>query len=149
MRLPRLVAAPIIIVICGVLTGAAACGYPRPCSGCHPPLVLCGTTLEGSGFGEVGYVTVAPSGTTYDDLNGDSRVDVFVGIDCDKGSHVTWSPLSVARLAVAGPAKDGLLTAVSLQPTGQDAAFTVTATRDGKLVGKVNVIDVGTAASGL
>jgi hypothetical protein len=69
-------------------------------------------------------------------------VDIFVGINCDKGSHVTWSPLSAARLAVGAPAKDGLLAAVSLQPTGQDATFTVTATRDGKLVGKVTVIDV-------
>jgi hypothetical protein len=145
MRRLGLGAAPIIIVMCGVLAGVAACGYASPCSGCHPPLVLCGTTLEGSGFGEVFYVTVAPSAPTWDDMNGNGRVDLFVGISCDKGSHVTWSPLSAARLAVAAPAKDGLLAAVSLQPTGQDATFTVTATRDGKLVGKVKVIDVATA----
>ena len=141
MPLPRLAAAPIFVAACGVVIAVAACS-PGPCSGCHPPLVLCGTTLEDAGIGELPYYTVARSGTTVPDVNGDGRVDIFVGISCDQGSHVTWSPRSAAQLAVAAPAKDGLLAAVSLQPTGQDATFTVTATRDGRLVGTVTVTGV-------
>jgi hypothetical protein len=103
--------------------------------------VACGTTLENGGWGALPFDYVKPAGGTLP-APGISRVDLFVGINCDKGSHVTWSPLSAARLAVAAPAKDGLLAAVSLQPTGQSATFTVTATRDGRLVGKVTVIGV-------
>ena len=132
--------------MCGVVIAVAACGSPGPCSGCHPPLVACGTTLEGSGIGELPFYNVAPSGTTVDEMNGNGRVDIFVGVSCDKGNHVTWSPRSAAQLAVAAPARDGLLAAVSLQPTGQDATFTVTATRDGRLVDTVTVIDVAKSA---
>ena len=140
MRSRQAVAVP-VIAMCGVLTTVAACGSLSPCSGCHPPVVECGVTLEGSGFGGVGVVTMVPAGTTFP-APGISRVDIFVGPSCDQGSHVTWSPRSAARLAVAAPAKDGLLAAVALQPTGQDATFTVTATRDGKLVGKLTVTGV-------
>lgn len=105
--------------------------------------MLCGTTLDTTrGIDGIPYLTVAPSEPIWDDIGRNARVNIFVGLSCDKGSHVTWSPLSAARLAVAAPAKDGLLAAVSLQPTGQVATFIVTATRDGKLVGKVKVIDV-------
>ena len=50
---------------------------------------------------------------------------------------MTWTPSAAARLVRSVYAKNGLLAVVSLHPTSQDAVFTVTATRGGKLVGTI------------
>ena len=130
-----LVLAPAVIVMCCVLTGVSACAYPD--SGNSPPIAVCGVTVYGGGIEASAPYDVTQGGTT--GLSFYDTVMIAVSPNCDKGSHVTWTPRSAARLVQSVYAKDGLLAEVSLQPTSQDAMFTVTATRDGKLVGKVTV----------
>jgi hypothetical protein len=55
--------------------------------------------------------------------------------DCDKGRNVTWTPKSAAHIVQSVKAEDGLLAAVCLKLTRLNESFTITATRDGKLVG--------------
>jgi hypothetical protein len=132
MRRPTLVLARAVIVMCGLATGVSACVYPD--SGQQPPVVMCGETVYGGGM-EAFFYEVDQGGTITSPSFGNTVI-ISVG-GCDKGSHVTWTPRSAARMVQSVYAKDGLLAVVGLQPTSQDAVFTVTATRDGKLVGRI------------
>ena len=99
------------------------------------PLVMCGTTVYGGGWVAFTF-DVAKAGTIRKPSFGDTVI-ISVSPSCDKGRHVTWTPSAAARLVRSVYAKDGLLAVVSLHPTSQDAVFTVTATRGGKLVGTI------------
>jgi hypothetical protein len=79
---------------------------------------------------------VLDGGTDLYSNDGD-RLIIIVSSSCGKGSHVTWTPSSAARLAQSAYAKDGLPAAVSLQSASPDAVFTVTATQGGRLVGTI------------
>ena len=134
MRRPVLVVAQTVIVMCGILTGVSAC--VNSSAGPGSPVVMCGTTVYGGGGWVAFTFDVAQGGTIKDPSFGDTVI-ISVSPSCDKGSHVTWTPSAAARLVQSVYAKDGLLAVVSLQPTSHDAVFTVTATRDGKLVGTI------------
>jgi hypothetical protein len=97
---------------------------------------LCGTTVYGGPWQADSYIVIQ-GGETIHSTSFDNTVVISVSPSCDKGSRVAWTPSSAARLVQSVYAKDGLLAAVSLQPTSWDAVFTVTATRGGKLVGTI------------
>jgi hypothetical protein len=120
-----------VIGICCVLTGVSACTSEAG-SGGFGPFAWCGTTFDYQGGATGGFVPKS-GGTDLYSNDGD-RLIIIVSSSCDKGSHVTWTPSSAARLAQSAYAEDGLPGAVSLQPTSPDAVFTVTATQDGRLV---------------
>jgi len=121
---------------CIVSGGLCACSSPASSGGNGAPVVLCGTTFtpESNLFNFYAGVTPAGQKDLYD---GQEVLVISVSADCENGSHVSWSPRSAARIVQSAYAKDGLLAAISLQPTSPTAVFTVTATRDGKLVGTI------------
>jgi hypothetical protein len=123
-----------VIGFCGALTGVSACASEAS-SGGFGPFAYCGTTFDYQG-GAIGGFVLEDGGTDLYSNDGD-RLIIIVSSGCGKGSHVTWTPSSAARLAQSAYAKDGLPAAVSLQPTSPNAVFTVTATQDGTLVGTI------------
>jgi len=134
-RRPFAVAAGAACIVSG---GLSACTHDMYSGGDGAPIVLCGTTFTPESNLVNSYVGVTPAGGK-DSFDGEAPGTLIISVaaGCDKGSHVSWSPRSAARIVQSAYAKDGLLAAVSLQPTSPTAVFTVTATREGKLVGTV------------
>jgi hypothetical protein len=122
-----------VMGFCGALTEVSAC-TSEATRDWFGPFAYCGTTFDYQG-GETG--AVLKDGGTDLYSNGGDKLIIIVSSSCDKGSHVTWTPSSAARLAQSAKAKDGLPAAVSLQPASADAVFTVSATQDGRLVGRI------------
>jgi hypothetical protein len=122
-----------------VAAGLSACTHPAYSGGNGDPVVLCGTTFTPESNLVNFWTSVMPAGqkASYDGETEEVLI-ISVSPDCDTGSHVSWSPPSAAHIVQSAYAKDDLLAAVSLKPTSPTAVFTVTATRDGKLVGTIN-----------
>ena len=123
---------------CVVSGGLSACTHPAYSGGNGAPVVLCGTTFTPESNLVNFFASVTPAGQKdFYDGKTEEVLIISVSTSCDKGSHVSWSPRSAARIVQSARAKDGLYAAVSLQPTSPTAVFTVTATQGGKLVGTI------------
>jgi hypothetical protein len=131
VRKPLLIAAKTVMLMCGVASGTSACFAS---SGQGLPIVLCGATVYGGGAEGFWYDMAVDNGGTAVHPNVDGTIILMVG-SCDKGSHVTWTPPSAARIVQSVYAKDGLLAVVRLQPTSEHAVFTVTVTQHSKVLG--------------
>jgi hypothetical protein len=70
---------------------------------------------------------------------GSRPVSLTVARGCVHGSVVSWAPRSAARLIQTARARDGLVIALTLKPTGTRSSFRVTVKRDGKVTARVIV----------
>jgi hypothetical protein len=136
--MPRGPSAVAAAAACIISVGLSACTHDTYSGGDGEPVVLCGTTFTPESNLVNFWASVMPAGQReiYDGEAAEVLI-ISVSTGCDKGSHVSWSPRSAARVVQSAYAKDGLLAAISLQPTSPTAVFTVTATRGGKLVGTI------------
>lgn len=122
-----------VAIAAAVTACLAGCGRQSVAVSGTGRQAVCGTTLANSGQGAVIYgPTRLKSPVRYVSVNGWLYFRVSRG--CAKGSHVTWSPRSAARLVKIARAEDGLPAAVVLKPAGPHVRFRVVATRDGRVV---------------
>ena len=136
--MPRRPFAVAAVATCIVSAGLSACTHDMYSGGDGAPVMLCGTTFTPESNLVNFWASVTPAGQK-DFYDGEAKEVLIISVSagCGKGSRVSWSPRSAARIVQSAYARDGLLAAVSLQPTSPTAVFTVTATQGGKLVGTI------------
>ena len=104
-----------------------------------PPTVVCGTVLSDSAAGPVVFDATRRLPIIKYLTVGDVLMFPRFVRGCDEGAHVTWVPSSAAHLVKAAYARDGLMAAVMLEPSGPHPSFRLTRTRNGVVVASVTV----------
>jgi hypothetical protein len=118
------------------VTGCASRG-PQVTTAASPTAV-CGTVLSDSAAGPVVFDATRRLPVVKYLTVGDVLMFRIVP-GCDEGAQVSWVPSAEAQLVKAADARDGLATAVVLQPSGPRASLRLTRTRNGKVVASVTV----------
>lgn len=100
------------------------------------PTVVCGTTWGQHAFYDAFKVTRRVQ-VVRDP--GSKQLSFLVARGCVNGSVVRWVPRSAARVVQVARARDGLMAALTLKPTGTRSPFRLTVMRDGKVTARVIV----------
>ncbi len=136
---PRITALAAVMTMTAVGAGVTGCASRGPqVTTAAPPTVVCGTVLSDSAAGPVVFDATRRLPIIKYLTVGDVLMFRVVR-GCDEGAHVTWVPSSAAHLVRAAYARDGLMAAVVLEPSGPHPSFRLTGTRNGVVVASVTV----------
>jgi hypothetical protein len=135
----RITALAAVMTMTAVGAGVTGCASRGPqVTTAAPPTVVCGTVLSDSAAGPVVFDATRRLPIIKYLTVGDVLMFRVVR-GCDEGAHVTWVPSSAAHLVKAAYARDGLMAAVVLEPSGPHPSFRLTGTRNGVVVASVTV----------
>ena len=127
-------------VFAALAVGATLCGCAGAASSAGPPsdTHVCGTHLgQNWGADVVDLTQPAHQPVAYSNIF--SGVFIRVSNNCDRGADVTWRPKAATHVLHVAKASDGLPVVIVLATPDKHRPFTVVATRQGKVVGRVQV----------